>query len=934
MGDWLQTFSWPDSIRFGWALIHFLWQGVFIAIVLETALACVGQKNAALRYFFCELALAAMPLCLLATYGVLDRGTSLTFEARTSLAIGSSTHASSPITAPGYVLQPVVETITPYIPREFSMLEPNRFMPGIVAGWLVGVVLLSGRKAGGFIVLWRLRRRGVSEPDDAMQELFRKACARIGVDPRRVILRISTLIQVPMTMGWINPIVLFPAALLSRLSTGEIELILAHELAHIRRHDYLVNLLQTVVETLFFYHPFTWWISKRMRQERENSCDDLVASGSPDALAYAKVLLRLQTLGTPDQILAPTATGGILLQRIRRLLEEPAPRTSMGLPTLLVLLSIIAAVVGTTSMVKAQETAVKKAPDSIPLAKAAPPTPEAVFAQPITVKEMNPLPNSPSITRLYYQGGDLILQQTVNMSPGSMGQLVFYKGVNVVDDRVGTLPPHVFSSREILPNDFKVRVQSISADNVSPATLRILDSKDQIITEFFIDPTGLMRPITKAEHDADLARRKAAFSVAPPVKNPGTSTDAGKRPDETAADSFIATPPDPSGQATLGKLKSITIDKVAFDKEDVATILQFFADKSKELDPDKKGIAFVLGDLSHITPQDHVHREVTLALENVPLIDLLGYVCSQTNLKCSIEGNTVYFKPPTATTSTAPANEANPGVVTILNASYEAKDGTAARDVTDIVTKMLTDNRLSVLADNDVFGGDPAWLHAKQLRVDYTMDGEKRETIADEGTTLSIPPQAKAPTQQQNRGNPSALPPAGSFGQLFGQLGKVMDAQAKVMADGATNLAITTLTNAPNMAPAAQPNDDKAAKDKNDADLFALPPEGSFGQLGQVMEIHATFSRELKPGIPAVHYYSQYRGLGTGMEGGVSWGGEIAVYGIPSPFAEGSTWKGIVYPAGHMTFGWDRLSVYATTKEQALALMDSESEKDRKSFPP
>ncbi len=99
------------------------------------------------------------------------------------------------------------------------------------------------------------------------------------------------------------------------------------------------------------------------------------------------------------------------------------------------------------------------------------------------------------------------------------------------------------------------------------------------------------------------------------------------------------------------------------------------------------------------------------------------------------------------------------------------------------------------------------------------------------------------------------------------------------------------------------------------------------------MEIHATFSRQLKPSVAAVHYYSQYRGLGAGMEGGVTFGDEIAVYGLPSSFVEGSSWKGLVYPAGYMTFGWDRLFVYATTKEQAIALLEAENEKDRKFDP-
>jgi len=137
-----------------------------------------------------------------------------------------------------------------------------------------------------------------------------------------------------------------------------------------------------------------------------------------------------------------------------------------------------------------------------------------------------------------------------------------------------------------------------------------------------------------------------------------------------------------------------------------------------------------------------------------------------------------------------------------------------------------------------------------------------------------------------------------------------------------------TITTPPS-GPAPSP-DDKETQAKKYETLFTPPPTGTFGQLGMVMEIHASFSRQLAPGVIAVHYFSQYRGF----DAGVSWGGEIAVYGLPASFVEGSSWKGLAYPAGHMTFGTDRLSVYSTTKEQAITLLESEPEKDRRSFPP
>ena len=341
MTDFIATLSGPHLTCLGLALIHFLWQGLCIGIVLEIALALAGQKNAALRHVLCGVALAVMPVCLAMTYGMLENAAILPTPTPTASSSQPAAIANAKSTPPAESV-PVVDDAFAYLaPGRAPSPGLNDWMPIVVAGWLIGVVILAARRAGGFIVLRRWRRRGVSAPTDATMELFRKSCARIGIDPRRACLKISTLVQVPMTMGWLRPIVLFPATLLTGLSTGEIELLLAHELAHIRRYDYLVNLLQAVVETLFFYHPVAWWISRRMRQERENACDDLVAAGSAEALAYAKVLLRLETLRVPGGSLAPAASGGSLLQRVQRLTGQFSPAPVMGAPGLVTLAGIL-----------------------------------------------------------------------------------------------------------------------------------------------------------------------------------------------------------------------------------------------------------------------------------------------------------------------------------------------------------------------------------------------------------------------------------------------------------------------------------------------------------------------------------------------------------------------------------------------------------------
>ena len=132
----------------------------------------------------------------------------------------------------------------------------------------------------------------------------------------------SAVAQTPAVIGWIRPVVLLPASALSGLEPGQIEALLAHELAHIRRHDYLVNLLQTAVETLLFYHPAVWWVGRQMRAERENCCDDLAVAVCGDALVYARALTELEQIRIAAPRLAMAANDGSLLNRVRRLLES------------------------------------------------------------------------------------------------------------------------------------------------------------------------------------------------------------------------------------------------------------------------------------------------------------------------------------------------------------------------------------------------------------------------------------------------------------------------------------------------------------------------------------------------------------------------------------------------------------------------------------
>jgi hypothetical protein len=198
----------------------------------------------------------------------------------------------------------------------------------------------------------------------------------LGID-RTIRLLHSTAVDVPTVLGWVRPVILLPMTL-TGLSGEQIEMILAHELAHIRRHDFLVNLMQSVVETLLFYHPAVWWISSRIRIEREHCCDDAAVAVGGNALQYARALTRLEELRGEAPQLALGANGGSLMERIRRV----AGIRGEGMPSRWLagaaLLTVVAVLLAAPSLpLFARDQAPAPAAPAAPPAAAAPTAPPA-----------------------------------------------------------------------------------------------------------------------------------------------------------------------------------------------------------------------------------------------------------------------------------------------------------------------------------------------------------------------------------------------------------------------------------------------------------------------------------------------------------------------------------------------------------------------------
>jgi uncharacterized protein (TIGR03435 family) len=243
-------------------------------------------------------------------------------------------------------------------PAEFRLpvrVNTDTLFSALITFWLLGVSLLLTRLGAG---CWRVRRLHIAarlEAPSRWQLLAEDLGRRLGLR-RRFLIVDSARVSTPTVIGWLRPVVLLPIAALSGLTPRQIEAILAHELAHIRRHDFLINLLQTLGETALFYHPAVWWISSRIRTEREHCCDDVAVSVCGDAREYAAALTELAAWSVAHPALAMAATRGPLLNRVRRLLrlEESNRRFSRTTLAVAVVLTTVAGVVALDTILKAQ----------------------------------------------------------------------------------------------------------------------------------------------------------------------------------------------------------------------------------------------------------------------------------------------------------------------------------------------------------------------------------------------------------------------------------------------------------------------------------------------------------------------------------------------------------------------------------------------------
>ncbi|XOV81117.1 MAG: M56 family metallopeptidase [Aestuariibacter sp.] len=353
--DWLNVIL-NTSVIFGMAetLLHFTWQGCVLASLLYFLLKNIDSRRSEMRYC---VSLFILSLCAIAPVITFF----LVYESQTSLSSVSlqqaitemsetAAHAGSALINFNDASSLLWTLSATELNQTISQFQLQSILPLVAIVWMLGVVLLSARLILQVFNVHQLPRQGTSAPDAQLQTMFENLIKQLGVAPVTRLL-ISSKVDVPMAIGWLKPVVLLPTAIVVGLAPNQLEMLLAHELAHVRRHDYVVNFIQTLVEVMLFFHPGIKWISKQIRAERENCCDDVAVSHCGSAVAYAKALTEAEmSRFTNIPELAMAASGSDLKQRVFRVVGQTncAPSTTKhkftGLLAALVSLTVVVSV--------------------------------------------------------------------------------------------------------------------------------------------------------------------------------------------------------------------------------------------------------------------------------------------------------------------------------------------------------------------------------------------------------------------------------------------------------------------------------------------------------------------------------------------------------------------------------------------------------------
>ncbi len=325
----------------GWTMLHYLWVGAVLGVIAAAVRWLMRSHAANLRYLaalgcFAVMSLAPLPIAVVVTGRLPPPPDRLLLETERGL---ERTPMRSPLPAP-QPLAGFASTVPADLPSAVSVPTPqtgkflqsalDRAAMGLPWLWLIGAPLTFLLTTVGLLGAERLRRQSRLLVDSPIAETGRRLAAALGIS-RRIGVGICDRIAAPVLLGIFRPLILLPAVALIGWDPRQLEMVLLHELAHVRRWDNLVNLLQRIVESLLFFHPLVWIVSAWVRREREHCCDELVVARTRQPRAYAEMLVELServSRGTP-RILSPAHASVLssmaqppLAARIRHILNK------------------------------------------------------------------------------------------------------------------------------------------------------------------------------------------------------------------------------------------------------------------------------------------------------------------------------------------------------------------------------------------------------------------------------------------------------------------------------------------------------------------------------------------------------------------------------------------------------------------------------------
>ncbi|HJR57393.1 MAG TPA: M56 family metallopeptidase [Rhizomicrobium sp.] len=307
----LSFFSAATLYDLGWTLLHFLWQGLLLAALLEVALPLLTGARARHNAAFAVLLL--MAVTPVATFLVLHgQGSGLA-------------DAVPAVMMPALLAGGVAYDLSPAVPA-------LNWPAWLVLLWFAGMAGLSLRALAGWWLAESLRRRDTMALPAELLARCEELAARLAVS-RAVRFLQSSRVDVPVMIGWFRPVILLPISAIAGLPPQQLDALVMHELAHIRRHDAFINILLLGCETVLFYHPAVWWVGRRIRIERENCCDDLAVAHCGDAVLYVEAMTTLAGRVLSGGM-ALAADGGSLKDRAARLLGVPSDGRRYGLPAM------------------------------------------------------------------------------------------------------------------------------------------------------------------------------------------------------------------------------------------------------------------------------------------------------------------------------------------------------------------------------------------------------------------------------------------------------------------------------------------------------------------------------------------------------------------------------------------------------------------------